>query len=200
MRIFNPSAVAVRVELELRTGSGTHAAGVDLGAGQTVSFDDFVATVYPQLAGDVEGALMITAPSPVTATSRTYNLTANGTYGLYVPARRESQLFAPGETAYLVQLQENTAYRCNFGMTSYAEPVTVSARAFDLEGNTLANKVYSVAAGQSMQIERVFVDMGVALPVDAAGLELTVMEGTVFLFASVNDNRTGDGTLIEATR
>lgn len=141
---------------------------------QIASFDDVIARAFPSVTGNIGGALAVSASAPLMASSRTFNLTSNGTYGLYVPARRSEELIGEGETAYLVQFQENAAYRCNLGITSFDIPVTVSVRAFDTHGTTLATKSYGIAAGQNRQIGGVFADMGVALPLDAAGLEVTV--------------------------
>jgi hypothetical protein len=38
----------------------------------------------------------------------------------------------------------------------------------------------------------------VALPIEAAGAEVTVLEGTALIYAAVVDNRTGDSTYVEA--
>lgn len=200
VRVFNPNASAQPVTMELRTGGGRFTAAVDLAAGQTRSFDDVIASAFPQVSGNAGGALTISAPAPLMASSRTFNITAKGTYGLYVPARSSDELLSAGESAFLVQLQENASYRCNLGITSSGAPVEVLVRAFDTNGMTLATKTYGVAAGHNVQIGRVFADLGVPLPLDAAGLEVTVLEGQAFVYASINDNRTGDGTFVEATR
>lgn len=200
VRVFNAAPVAQTVTIELRTSGATYTTSFDLGSGATASFDDVIARLFPQLTGNVGGALHIAGSGALMATSRTFNLTPSGTYGLYVPARPAERLLVAGETAYLVQLQENDAYRCNFGMTSFEGNGAVRVRAFDEAGATIGVKEYSVAANQNMQVGRVFADMGVALPLRAAGLEVTVLEGRLFVYASVNDNRTGDGTFIEAAR
>lgn len=200
VRVFNPNATAQHVTMELRTGGATFTAAVDVAAGETRSFDDVIARAFPQVTGSAGGALMISAPAPLMASSRTFNITAKGTYGLYVPARASDELLSAGESAFLVQLQENATYRCNLGITSSGAPVEVLVRAFDENGMTLATKTYGVAAGRNVQIGRVFADLGVPLPLDAAGLEVTVVEGQAFVYASINDNRTGDGTFVEARR
>lgn len=200
VRVFNPNSSSQSATMELRTGGGTFTAPLQLAAGATASFDDVIASAFPQVTGNVGGALTILAPAPLMATSRTFNVTPTGTYGLYVPSRSREELIGQGENAWLVQLVENADYRCNLGITSFDEPVEVSVRAFDAAGTTLATRRYSVAAGQNAQIGRVFADMGAPLPLDAAGLEVTVIEGRAFIYASVNDNRTNDGTFIEAQR
>jgi hypothetical protein len=200
LRIFNASSTRQTVTIGIHTGAGVLSTTTDLEAGKTASFDDVISTMFPQLQGNTAGAIRITGSGPLMASSRTFNLTAAGTYGLYVPARAQNELLAAGETAYLVQLQENDAYRCNFGMTALDGPGSVRVSAFDATGLILASKTYDVAAGQNMQVGRVLENMGVALPIDGFRLEVTVLEGTVFVYASVNDNRTGDGTFVEATR
>jgi PKD repeat protein len=200
VRIFNPASAAQQAVMELRTTSGAFTKNISLAAGETASFDDVIARAFPQLTGNVGGALAISAAAPLMASSRTFNLASNGTYGLYVPARSSAELVGEGETAWLVQLQENATYRCNLGITSFEGPVEISVRAFDAAGTTLATKTYGVAAGQNAQIGRVFADMGVALPLEAGGLEVMVTQGRAFIYASVNDNRTGDGTFVEARR
>lgn len=198
VRIYN-SGAAQSATIELHTASATQSATVSIDAGETLGFDDVVARLFPQL-GSAGGALRIHAAAPLLASSRTFNLTAQGTYGLYVPARRSADLIGPGETVYLVHIQENSRYRANFGMTSFDTAGAVLVRAFDRLGNTLATKEYGVAAGKNMQVGSVLADMGVALPVDVAGLEVRVLQGRLFIYASINDNRTGDGTLVEASR
>ncbi len=200
VRVFNPGSSSQTVSMELRTGAGSFTKAFELSAGETASFDDVITRQFSAVTGNVGGALVVSSSGPILASSRTFNIAAGGTYGLYVPARARDQLVGEGESAWLVQLQENATYRCNLGITSIDGPVEVSVRAFDTAGTTLATRVYGVAAGQNVQIGRVFADMGVALPLDAAGLEVTVTQGLAFIYASVNDNRTGDGTFIEARR
>jgi PKD repeat protein len=200
LRVFNPTTATQTMTIDLHTPSGTQTKSVDVGGGETVGYDDVIATLFPQLTGNVSGAVVITAPSSVMASSRTFNLTANGTYGLYVPARKPDELLSAGETGYIVPLQENASYRCNLGMTSFGSAATILVRAFDVNGVTLATKTYSVAANQNMQIGAVFRDMGITTAVDGAGLEITVIDGRALIYASLNDNRSGDGTFIEATR
>lgn len=198
VRISNAGASTQQVTLSLRTPGGVHDVTQPIAAGETFAWDDVITSVYPQLTGDVGGSLLITADGPLIATSRTFNLAPEGTYGLYVPARASQELTGAGESAWLAQLRETGAYRCNLGITSERDPVVVSVRAFDTSGTTLAVKQYAVSAGQHRQVSRLFADMGVPLPLEAAGAEVTVLEGTALIYASVIDNRTGDTTYIEA--
>lgn len=198
VRVVNVHTAAQDVTLSLRTPGGTYATTRSAAAGETLAWDDVVTNAFPQLTGDVGGSLLVTADAPVLATSRTFNLTPDGTYGLYVPARATHELVSEGESAWLVQLRETDTYRCNLGIASHDAPVVVSVRAFDAFGTTLAVKQYSVAAGQNRQVGRVFADMGVPLPLEAAGIEVTVLQGTALIYASVIDNRTGDSTYVEA--
>ena len=199
VRVYNPTTASQTVTLTLRTTSGNTNVDVTLKAGQTASYDDVIATLFPQLTGDVAGALVVTAPGAIHATSRTFNLTSNGTYGLYVPAREASEGIERGETAYLVQLQSNSEYRCNLGMTSFGEQSVVLVTATDERGIELGSKTYVVPAGQNLQISRIFADIGITASLPTAAIKVTVLDGgTILAYASVNDNRTGDGTYVEA--
>ncbi|MDP9190341.1 MAG: PKD domain-containing protein [Acidobacteriota bacterium] len=200
VRVMNADTAAQTVTLALRTPGGAFSANRTLAPGETLAYDDVITNAFPQLAGSVGGSLLVTSAGPIIATSRTFNVTSVGTYGLYVPSRPAAELTHAGVSAWLVQLQENDDYRCNLGITSYDVPVTVSVRAFDAAGTTLAVKQYGLGAGQNVQIGRVFADMGIALPLDAVGAEVTVLHGTAFLYASVVDNRTGDTTFVEGRR
>jgi hypothetical protein len=200
VRLLNPSSNAATVIMELRTPDDVLTRSVTLAGGEMTSWDDVIPLLFPQLTGNVSGALAIMAQSPVFATSRTYNVSTHGTYGLYAPARRTGELFSEGETAWLIQLRENESYRTNFGLTSLDSDSEVLVRAFDANGMTTGIKRYSVAAGKNMQIGSVLRNLGIAGNVDSAGLEVKIIAGRVLVYASVNDNYTGDGTYVEAAR
>lgn len=198
VRVFNPAAEARSVSAELRTAGGNHTATFTLAPGQTASYDDVISSLFPQLSGDVGGALLFSAPGPLLVTSRTFNLSSKGTYGLYGPARAREELLATGSTAQLLQIQENTAYRTNLGLTAFDGPAAVRVRALDARGNQLAIKHYGVGAGLNAQIGFVLADMKVADPSSVTALEVTATEGTVFVYATVIDNQTGDATFVES--
>lgn len=200
VRVYNAGSVAQTVTAELRTAAGIHTATIALAAGQTASYDDVISSLFPQLSGDVGGALLFSGPGPLLVTSRTFNLTSKGTYGLYVAARPREELLAAGATAHLLQIQENAAYRTNLGLTAFDGASAIRVRALDARGNELATKEYHVAAGRNAQIGAVLADMRVTDPSRATALEVTAIHGTLFVYASIIDNRTGDATFVEAAQ
>jgi PKD repeat protein len=199
VRVFNPTAAAQSITIELRLADGVQTRSVTLGAGETASYDDVIAALFPQLS-NASGAMAISAPSSILATSRTYNVTSQGTYGLYIPARSSGELLDTGDTAHLIHLSDNASYRTNFGFTSFDADSAVTVRAFDSDGVLLGQQSYTTPAGKTTQIGSIFRNLGLAGDVDSARLEVTVTAGRVIAYASVNDNRTGDGTYIEATK
>jgi hypothetical protein len=57
-----------------------------------------------------------------------------------------------------------------------------------------------VDVAQDTLVGSILRNLGLAGDADSARLEVTVTAGRVIAYASVNDNRTGDGTCIEATK
>ncbi len=200
LRIYSPAAQ--KIELTLALPSGTVTKSLDLPAGETRAYDDVITSLFPEATGDQAGVLFVTAPGPVVTGARTYNLAPTGTYGVSVPAREGGELLSPGETADLIQLQSDAGYRCNFAFAAFdPSGATVLLRAFDPQGNLLAVKSYSVAGSQSRQISRVFADLGITASLPSARLEVSVIDGgRVYAYATVVDNRTGDGIFVEARR
>jgi hypothetical protein len=199
VRVFNPEKTAQKITLRFITSSRTYEKTVSIAAGATVAYDDVVTALFPGAGTGVTGALVVSAPKRVEATARTYNYTASGTYGQFTPARAKGTLLGRGDTAQLVQLAANSDYRCNLGLTSGANAVKVRVRAYDRFGKLLGQKTYDVPAGQNRQIGQIFADLGVTSPLDAGRLVLTVVDGTsVYAYASVIDNRTGDAVFVEA--
>jgi hypothetical protein len=88
------------------------------------------------------------------------------------------------------------------GRASLDEPQRIGERAPIARAvvMTLATKDYSVAENQNTQVGGVFRDMGITGSIDVAGLEVMVTAGRALVYASLTDNRTGDGTFIEAIR
>jgi hypothetical protein len=110
------------------------------------------------------------------------------------------ELLATGDTAHLIHLSDNASYRTNFGFTSLDADSAVTVRAFDSDGVLLGQRSYTTPAGKTTQIGSILRNLGLTGDVDSARLEVTVTAGRVIAYASVNDNRTGDGTYIEATK
>ena len=78
---------------------------------------------------NVGGALHITtaAASPLVVTARTYNQTANGTLGQFIPAFTSNDAVGINDRALqILQLEESSRYRTNVGLSEVTgKPATV---------------------------------------------------------------------------
>jgi hypothetical protein len=156
----------------------------------------------------VEGgaALRITPVSgELMVTSRTYNLTDDGTYGQFIGGSPQSTAIGFGDVAVLIQLsqhqQNDSGYRTNLGFTS-ATGSTIDVRAdlYHSDGSLIGTRYFSLAAFTHKQVDRIFrvltndevADGYIVLSTSTPG-------GRFFAYASVVDNATGDPVYIPAT-
>ena len=137
-------------------------------------------------------SLLIRADEPLAVASRTYNATAEGTYGQSIPTTRLTRVFGAGQPAVLVGLEENPSARSNLGIVNITEAeIEVSAEFFDDAGTTLGSVAYAVPARGSIQRTRVLRDV-VSGSVDAAWAELRSADGSFMAYVSTVDAETGD--------
>ncbi|HSP14341.1 MAG TPA: hypothetical protein VLV78_06290 [Thermoanaerobaculia bacterium] len=142
------------------------------------------------------GALLVGGDKPFALTSRTYNVTANGTLGQAVPA--SSDVAAEGSTLFIPGLISNAAFRTNIGLLmSATTPMTVIVAVNGADGQLLGKRVFSVAAGVTTHVQFGAPTLAPA-PFDTAGGIVRIIEGsgTVVAYASVVDNATGDASYI----
>lgn len=200
VRIWNGESAAQTVRFQLLRNGTAVDKQVVLQAGETLAYDDVVAALYPELSDNVIGVLTISGDGALFATSRIYNESSKGTYGMAAPPRMEGELLTMGDLRDLLQIASNNEYRCNFGMTALDGDADIRVRAFDLEGQLLGSKTYHVAARSNTQINGIFGDLGITAPQSAARLQVHVLSGKVYAYASVIDNKTGDAIFVEARR
>lgn len=196
IRIWNGESRAQTVRLELRRGTTSVEKQLVLQAGETIAYDDVITALYPEL-GDLMGVLAINGDGLLAATSRIYNESSNGTYGMAAPPRMESEFLTAGDQRDLLQIANDADYRCNVGLTALDEGASMRVSAYDLEGRLLAAKTYEVAARANLQMA-IFPDLGINAPQAAARLQVHVLRGRAYAYASVIDNKTGDAIFVEA--
>ena len=130
-----------------------------VGAGRSLRLHDALHTVFGFTGG---AALRIT---PVTGsllvTSRTYNLTDQGTYGQYISGSPHSQAITHGNEAVLIQLSQDssstTGFRTNVGLVSAVDsPITIRADLYRAQGTFVGTRTYSLEAFGYKQIDRIF--------------------------------------------
>ncbi|HEV7767838.1 MAG TPA: hypothetical protein VGQ76_22740, partial [Thermoanaerobaculia bacterium] len=199
VRIWNGDSAPQTIQLDLRRGATSIEKQIVLQSGETVSYDDIIAVLYPEL-GDVFGVLAIRGNGVLAATSRIYNESATGgTYGMAAPPRMESDFLTAGDQRDLLQISYDEFYRCNFGITALDEGAQVRVSAYDLNGQLLGAKTYQIAPRTNTQVA-IFPDLGITTQHSAARLQVHVLSGRAYAYASVIDNKTGDAIFVEAER
>jgi uncharacterized repeat protein (TIGR01451 family) len=130
IRIANVSTQSARFQLTLTpddVAKGVKQTVITADAGATIALDDIVRNWYGigSLGEQANGILEIRPLDAVNAvaSSRTYNLTSNGTLGQFIPAVRFSKFIGkvtdPNTLAPVLgmqQIAQNPDYRTNFGM------------------------------------------------------------------------------------
>lgn len=165
-------------------------------------YDDVLKTLF-----DYEGAAALQLrilDGTIIANSRTYNQTAVGTYGQYVPAFKRSEALTTLQYGRLIQLahqpSSDSGFRTNLGLLN-ASPAAISVDVFlyDRLGSLLGSKSYTLGVFEYRQIDKVFEQVTPAA-VDNGYIDVRTPTGGArfFAFASVIDNVTGDPTYVPA--
>jgi NPCBM-associated, NEW3 domain of alpha-galactosidase len=208
IRVLNPSSKAAQYELYFTpsrtdgTKSGRRV-NVEVGPGTTLALGDVVRRTfgYGSLAGESATGAIEIRPVGMSAisltTSRTYNVTSDGTYGQYMPSTSSKEFATSGTTLSLQQVAQSKAYRTNLGLVEgTGSGATVRVRIFDANGEQLAEVPVVLAPFEQRQIDSVLAASNVSA--DDARIEVSVTSaaGSVAAYASVVDNATNDSLLV----
>jgi len=199
IRIANLAASARTVELAyLPRGEDNSVADsrtYTLAAGHILSLDDVIAGEF-QTTGN--GAFRIdTVPSDeggLIATSRTYSLSADGTYGQFIPAMALSEAIGADDgPASALQIDRSAAMRTNFGwLNATASSGTLNLSLVSGSGATLASEDYPLLPFSPTQVNDVFSVFEVPWQSNARiDLEVTG-NAKVLGYGSVIDNTSND--------
>ena len=182
---------------------------VSIAPGETKAFDDIVKTWFGGGTGSSASALGTVEIRPqssnvsftTAASSRTYNVTTNGTFGQFIPALALTNFLTKSSSAAKISLQQiaqSAAYRTNVGFAEGSgQPVTFNLRLVDDSNNTIASVPVSL-----QPYEHVQQSLGTYFPAASnladARLEVQVTSdtGSVTAYASVLDNITNDPLLV----
>ncbi|HYR28667.1 MAG TPA: hypothetical protein VEU30_09380, partial [Thermoanaerobaculia bacterium] len=120
MRVFNPDSEARSATLTFHpqnNGGAPVTREITLGPGAIRTLDDVVQSLFGQ--ADIGGAVHVTTSetSSLVVTGRTYNITANGTLGQFIPAVTPAEAVGRGErTLQILQAEDSVRYRTNLGL------------------------------------------------------------------------------------
>ncbi|MCG6963752.1 MAG: hypothetical protein LJE95_10835 [Acidobacteria bacterium] len=199
LNLYNPSQRAASVLAAfLPAGSDNGNAQevtLTVPAASALDLRDVVKTTF---ASTGPGAVRFRASGPLLITSRTYNSTAAGTYGQFVRGALENTAIPPGESATLVGLEADSAFRSNIGISNTSDqPAAAEVDLYNASGDLLATHPVSLPAYGWVQETDIYglehlddVSDGFAV------VRNTSAAAAVLTYASVVDNSTGDPTFV----
>ena len=219
IRLANVSSQPMRYLLNFTptTTDGTQTGNtttIQVNPGATTALDDLLTSFFGTASdGSASGMLEIrpltttsssslfsNVPSNILATvasSRTYNMTANGTFGQFIPAIPFSQFVGKGSVLSLQQIAQSANFRTNFGLLEASgEPATVVIHVFDKSGASLADIPESLLPSEHLPLNGLLVANNITLDDGRVEVEVTSTTGKVSAYASVLDNRTNDPLLV----
>jgi len=196
--VLNPGAVAANVTLTLHASGSTKTTTTQVPSGSQVILTDVVS----RLGYSGSGALEVQADQPVVVSSRTYNQSGSGTFGQDYGSYDATTALAGGQSAWLPQLAENSAYRTNVSLTNIGlEAATVEVTLLDGAGAVLATYTATLDPGEWRQSVQPFRKLAGQTAMDRGYAKVTVTAGSgVIASASVIDNTTNDPTTIPTHR
>ena len=196
--VTNPSASAITfVVTHLPAGqdnSGRQGVSLSLGPHSQVAIANVLNNLF-QTTG--AGALKLDSDASFLATSRTYNSASSvGTFGVGIAGRPLASSVSRG---IILGLSNNASYRSNVAvMNPQPVPVTVTFRLYRADGTALGQGTQTLAPFDWFQANTIFGFLGVAGAEDNAYVTVSSPDGSFFSYGSVVDQRSGDGTVIEA--
>ncbi|MFZ2493693.1 MAG: hypothetical protein WA208_19610, partial [Thermoanaerobaculia bacterium] len=137
------------------------------------------------------------------ASSRTFNMASNGSFGQHIPAIPFANFVGKGVNAQstvlsLQQIAQSTQYRTNLGLVEGSgNPASLLVSVFGKSGNKLTSFAVDLKGGEHTQLNSFLRDHGIA-SLDDGRVEVSVTSGLgkVTAYASVLDNTTSDPLLV----
>jgi len=194
--VLNTGTETAQLEITYRgNGAGDASHNAVLEAGESRIFEDVVASLF---ATEGAGVISIESSGRILAKARTYNLApGGGSFGQALPGLQTTDGIS--SNGWIMGLRENTDFRSNLGLVNIgSSDARVRIRLFDGAGDTVGNELESTVPARGwVQINRVLVEAG-AGQLDLASAEITPLDSgaSVWAYASVVDNTTGDPTTI----
>ena len=217
IRLTNAGFQKVRYQLTFTPAAGAKdgvkQTTVSVDAGATTALDDIIRNWYGlgSLGDGANGSLEIlpldnpdVTSLATIASSRTYNVTANGTLGQFVPAiplRGFIGRVAPGAVPQILSLQQvaqSAQYRTNVGVVEASgKAATALLTVFNTTGTQLLSLPVQLAGGEQKQLNGLLAANGITSLADGRiEVRVTGGDGKVTAYASVVDNNTHDPLLV----
>lgn len=173
---------------------------------KTVKFSDTIQANSSLIYKDVvflfnfigSGAIEVKSDINFILTSRTYNQTANGTFGQFLDGYFRAQGLGEGEEGFLSQLTENQDFRTNIGLTNTGEnQANITVYFYNSSGELLGTKTVVLNPHTFYQLLQPLKDCSQGSNLSSCYAKIKVNRGDGIIgYASVIDNKTNDGTTI----
>ena len=225
VRITNTSPQVQRYQLTFTpTGENGLAGGkqatIDVEPSRTVAMDDVLRTWFGSGSASVLGTMEIrpltkssnaTSSSAVKglgnfvtfASSRTFNMTSNGTFGQHIPAIPFANFIARGgdpnksTVLSLQQIAQSSSFRTNLGFVEGSgTPADLLVTVFGDDGKKMTDFTVALAGGQHLQMGSFLAQRGMTVKDGRIEVKVTSPGGKVTAYASVLDNKTNDSLLV----
>jgi uncharacterized repeat protein (TIGR01451 family) len=229
VRITNTAQQKINYLLRFTPAGGDPSAikqtQISIAANDTTALDDIVKNWYGVGAlGDAANGVLEVRPlntsgkgapnaedvnvSLVTvASSRTFNQSAGGTLGQYIPAIPFANFIgkvisgdARAGILSMQQIAQSAAYRTNLGIVEAAgKAASVLVSVFDTAGKNLLDLPIDLKAGEQQQLNSFLASHNITLTDGRIEVKVTGGDGKVIAYASVVDNKTTDPLLVTGT-
>lgn len=203
MAIYNQASSNQSITLDFYTSTSKYSKNLSLNQNNQISYEDLVSEVFSSVQGNASGSLHINSAQGLMISSRTYNDQGDeGTYGQFIPAWGEGSFLKVNESGLISQILSNSSFRTNMGFTEFeGKTTTLRVEIYSSEGTKLAEKNYTIDPFENLQVNGIFSDMGISGDVSYSYAKIiTLSGGSIFAYASVVDNRTGDAICIPAKK
>jgi hypothetical protein len=173
---------------------------VTIAPGEVKALDDVVQSLFGLATG--AGTLHITTSTlaPLVVTGRTFNQTASGTVGQFIPAvTPEQAVGSAGGALQILQVEESPRFRTNIAVAEVTGKPAVAELTVTLADSKVSPKVQiPLAAFESIQLP-VLGSLGLGNTYNArVSIKVIEGDGRVTAYGSVIDRASGDATYVPA--
>jgi hypothetical protein len=150
---------------------------------------------------DATGKPDLSVTKSAVVSSRTYNASAVGTLGQFIPGVPLASFIskAPGAASILSlqQIAQTDTFRTNLGLVeATGKSANVLVSVFNASGNKVLDLPVSLAGGEQRQLNSFLADKGVTLTNGHIEVQAVSGDGKVTAYASVIDSRSTDPLLV----
>jgi hypothetical protein len=178
---------------------------VTINPGEVKALDNVVQTFFSHAApppASVSGALHVSLANaaPLVVTSRTYNQTANGTLGQFIPAVTSADTVGISDRALnILQVEESVHYRTNLGVAEVTgKPATIEISVILPDSKVTPKVQLTLAPYEAVQFP-VISNLNLGATYNARiSLRVVDGEGKITAYGSVVDMATQAPTFVPA--